>query len=315
MKKLLVMGGSYFIGKHVVELLKNTYAIFVLNRGTHPFNDSNITEIICDRNDPELMKSVLKPFKFDYVVDISGFTKAQSEILVNALRVDSIKKFVYISTSAVYNINAKSAPYNETDPLGGDSPFKNYAKRKIEAESYLSRVFNENILTIFRPPLVYGEDNYVLRERLIFYLLENNLPIYYPDSNNLIQFVYVKDLAHNVFSALKGTVPGGIFNVGDNQGIRFKEWVKACANVVGVEANIVPVNLTSVSLDSVDFFPFFDYDNVLEVHKIKTYDPTETTLDMGLSAAYNDYKLLEVSLKIPDKMKSSWNLLNKHFNQ
>lgn len=50
MKKVLVMGGSYFIGKKIVEVLKNNYEVTVLNRGTKE-EISGINHIKCDRND------------------------------------------------------------------------------------------------------------------------------------------------------------------------------------------------------------------------------------------------------------------------
>ena len=302
MKKALIMGGSYFIGKHVVDALKKDYQVTVLNRGSNPLNDPLINEITCDRNDGTLLKSLLKNTPFHYVVDISGYTKTQSELLLDALDLNSLETFVYISTSAAYNIQVLTPPFKETDALGGDSPFKDYAKNKIEAEQYLTQKLSEKALIIFRPPIVYGEDNYILRERLAFYLVEHNLPIYVPKSDNTLSFVYVKDLAQEVKLSLQGNIPSGIYNVGNTSPLTFTQWVNLCAKVMKKSPVIVYVDEKNPLLDVRYYFPFFTYDNILSVKKIKTYSPSETPFETGLKRAYDDYLTLEEPIKIPQKM-------------
>ena len=61
MRKVLVMGGSYFIGKKIIDqLLLENYSIFTLNRGTIKNTDSRIHNLICDRNNLTQMKETLK---------------------------------------------------------------------------------------------------------------------------------------------------------------------------------------------------------------------------------------------------------------
>lgn len=49
-KQVLVMGGSYFIGKRVVEaLLAQDYAVFTLNRGTRPTANARVANLVCVR--------------------------------------------------------------------------------------------------------------------------------------------------------------------------------------------------------------------------------------------------------------------------
>ncbi len=305
MKNVLIMGGSYFIGKHVVNTLKHDYKVYILNRGTHPFNDKQVHELICDRNDALKLKEVLSPYRFDYVVDISGITQAQSDNLINALDLSTIKKFIYISSSAVYHINKAKAPFKEGDPLGGDSPFKAYADHKREAEMHLKNRLSKNIFIALRPPFVYGENNYVLRERLMFKLIEEAQPIYVPSSNNQVHFVYVRDLALHVKEAIEDIIPPGIYNVGDSQALSFEAWVNACAKVVKKSANILFINPDDYALKATDFFPFFDYDNVLSVSKIKQYSKTETPFSKGLENAYKDYQLIRETVLLKKSMENA----------
>ena len=313
MKKVLVMGGSRFIGKHIVTMLKDHYEVIVLNRGNVSLNDPLVHELVCDRNHLAELKDLLAPYRFEYVIDISGYTASQSEGLVQSLDLSQLKTFVYISTSATYDMAAGLAARKETDPIGGDSPTGDYAKNKIEAEHYLNRVFREDQLVIFRPPVVYGEDNYILRERLMFHLIEHDLPVYVPKSNNVLSLVYVRDLARDVKLACDGVIPGGIYNVGNQTPLTLVEWVKLCAKVMNKTANIVLVDVKEHALEARYFFPYIDLDWVLSVDKIKAFAPQETPYEVGFKRAYDDYVALESPIQMPEKMKAMRSELNKRF--
>ncbi len=303
MKKLLIMGGSYFIGKHVVNQVKNRFDTYVLNRGNKPLSDDLVKELYADRNDLNQMKSVLINHRFDYVIDISATNQRQLEILFLSMDLSCVEKFIFISSSAVYNIKELQIPFKETDALGGESPFKSYAHHKIEAERFLSQNLDESQLIILRPPIVYGEDNYVLRERLIFHLIEQHQPIYVPKTNNIIQFVYVKDLAVQILEALTGIMPSGIYNVGDSQGVSFYHWIHLIEKVMEMRAEVIFVDHQKMKIDIRSFFPFFDYDNVLDVSKIKTYSQVETPMLIGLKNAFHDYQQLKDPIMLPDTLK------------
>jgi nucleoside-diphosphate-sugar epimerase len=314
MKKVLVMGGSYFIGKHVVYALKNDYEVYVLNRGNKPFSDPLVRELICDRNDEKALKEVLSAYKFNYVVDISGFNMFQSKSLIESLHLEDLERFVYISTSAAYNIEIGKSPFKETDPIGGESPAKEYATNKIEAEKHLSSVLGNDRLVIFRPPVVYGEDNYILRERLIYYLIENLLPIYIPKSNNPFSLVYVRDLAQNVKDAIQGMIPSGLYNLGHSQTLNFTEWVNLCAKVMNKTANIVYVDAKPLSLDVRLFFPYIDIDAILVVDKLKAFSPNETDHEVGLKRAYDDYLTLDSPIQMTEKMQNARELIQNNIS-
>lgn len=303
MKKLLIMGGSYFIGKKIVNACKEEFNTYVLNRGNRPLNDSKVTELKADRNKPEEMRDALKGLTFDYVVDVSGLNKNHEEILIDSIDTKFIKKFIFISSSAVYHIQNLKAPFKENEELGGESPFADYAKNKIEAEIYLSSVFDSNQLVMLRPPVVYGEENYVLRERLIFKMIQEDLNIYIPLSNNRIQFVYANDLALQIKEALLGVIPPGVYNVGNLNAPHFDEWVHLCEKVVGKKAKIIFFDHKKHLIEVRSFFPFFDYDNILSVEKIRQFSHIETPMIEGLRKAYADYLSIKEEVIMPEKTK------------
>ncbi len=311
MKKLLIMGGSYFIGKKVVDACKDSLDTYVLNRGNKPFNDPQVTELKADRNNSTEMKNALSKLYFDYIVDVSGLNQSHEEILIDALNLENLQKFIFISSSAVYNIQKLTAPFKENEALGGDSPFADYASNKIDAELYLSSVFSQKELYIFRPPVVYGEENYVLRERLIFKMIEEDMNIYIPKSNNQIQFIYANDLAIQIKEALEGVIPPGIYNVGNKKALHFNEWIHLCEKVVDKKAKIFYMDVDECGVKARLFFPFFDYDNILSVDKIRKFSTIETPMMDGLKKAYLDYQKVRENVLIPDKMLETFEIFSQ----
>ena len=113
-EKVLVLGGSYFVGKKIVEYLaEKEYEVTVLNRGTKPVSAKNISQLICDRNDAAAMKQVLAGKTFDYVIDVSWQDVSWVKHLCDALNYDPVKKLIFIRSSAVYDVEKLSVPLKE----------------------------------------------------------------------------------------------------------------------------------------------------------------------------------------------------------
>ena len=65
--KSLVLGGSVFVGRHLVDLLQRQgHDVAVLNRGkTHTDLSSEVERLVADRTDLEQMGSVLADRQWD----------------------------------------------------------------------------------------------------------------------------------------------------------------------------------------------------------------------------------------------------------
>ncbi|MBQ8799854.1 MAG: NAD-dependent epimerase/dehydratase family protein [Lachnospiraceae bacterium] len=288
--KVLILGGSYFVGRKLVEYLAaQGYAVTVLNRGTKPLSVEGVGQICCDRNDGEGMKTALAGKEFDYVIDVSWQDVSWVEKLCTALSFDEVKKLVFISSSAVYDVEHLQVPFAETDALAENKYWTFYGKGKVDAERYYSEFLREKKteLVMLRPPYIYGEYNYAQRESLIFRQLMEEKPVVIPKSNPKLQFIYTEDLASVVECLLKAdTGKEAVFNVGNKDAVTSKEWVEACAKVAGKVPEIMEIDYAELGRNVRDFYPFFDYDNVLEVSEINEIIHAETEFSEGLKKSF-----------------------------
>lgn len=293
MKKVLVMGGSYFIGKKISDLMAAAnYDVTILNRGSKENKNAKIRQLICDRNNAEQMKTVLHKAKYDIIVDVCGLNREQVRILCESIDISGLSHFFFISSSAVYSVEELTVPFCEHDRLGPNI-WGDYGTDKIEAEGYLSAFFEKTDvrLTILRPPYVYGENNYAQRESFLFDHLTAGKPILIPKTNPKLQFIYTADLANIIIRLLDVKAGPGtdIFNVGNTLPVTAAEWVAACGEAAGRQPILIEYDYKKDRVSIRDFFPFYDYDNVLDVTRVKSIYPYETPFLSGLKEAYQWY--------------------------
>ena len=143
---------------------------------------------------------------------------------------------------------------------------------------------------MLRPPYVYGEDNYAQRESFIFEHICNDKPVLIPKSNTKLQFIYTTDLAKIILELINKPLENiNIYNVGNKEAVTAREWVEACSKAVGKPVNVIEYDYKLEGRGARDFFPFADYDNVLDVSKINKIYCEETDFIEGLKVAYKWY--------------------------
>lgn len=318
--EVLIMGGSYFMGRAIAERLSKSFQVTLLNRGSKPA-PRGTKQLICDRNDAQQMKEILRGHYFDYIIDICGLNASQVEILTNSLENRSLPKaLVFISSSAVYDVENLCIPFKESDRLAHNKYWTQYGTDKIAAENAYITAFNQNFpnartKTIFlRPPYVYGENNYAQRESFIFDHLINNQPVLIPKSNPLLQFIYSRDLADIIMKLIQQSekMPqNSVYNVGNSNSVSCREWVESCAEAAGIAPKIIEYDYEADKRSVRDFFPFFDYDNVLDVSHVKAICPDETPFIEGLKNAFEWFKANRDSITFkPNVIQNEIEILN-----
>lgn len=149
--KILIMGGTVFLGRHVVDAaLAAGCDVTLFNRGTHQLQFARRVEQLRGDRDGDL--SALHGRHFDSVVDCSGYTAEQLQRTADVLR-DNIAHYVFVSTISVYAGFPPSRAYDESAPVTADTT--GYGGGKARAEEALATAFSE-CLTCVRPGLIVG---------------------------------------------------------------------------------------------------------------------------------------------------------------
>ena len=149
--KLLVLGGTVFLGRHVVDAaLTAGCKVTLLNRGTHVVRFARPVEQLRGDRDGDL--SALRGRHFDAVVDCCGYTPVQLQRTADVLR-DHVGHYVFVSTISVYARFLPLRAYDETAPM--TTAAEGYGGGKARAEEVIQTEFAGRV-TVLRPGLIVG---------------------------------------------------------------------------------------------------------------------------------------------------------------
>ena len=170
--KVLLTGGSGFIGIHLVKLLCNQNYTVLNFDITKPIDNTNIDlwRNISVTNSELLSQQVLE-FDPHYIIHLSATTtqnaKSLEEFEVNiqgtqnlvdaANNLTSLKKLIFTSTQYV---NTPGHPFS--DDLSKLKPYGYYGESKLVGEQIIQNSFSSSSWTIIRPTNIWGPHHPIL---------------------------------------------------------------------------------------------------------------------------------------------------------
>lgn len=214
--KILVIGGTRFFGVHMVrELLENGHDVTIATRGLTPdeFGDG-VKRIVLDHTDPRSMKKALNGLHFDVVIDKVAYCSNDVKYAMESI---NCNKYIYMSSTAIYDLNYEGVCEDEFDGLSGElkwcnRPDYSYSEVKKQAEYALWQKYGDRQWIAVRYPYVVGIDDYT--KRLLFYV-ENTIkgnPMYIDNMDSQMSFIHSdeagKFMAHLVDKDFVGPVNG-----------------------------------------------------------------------------------------------------------
>lgn len=286
--RILIMGGTRFIGVYLTQtLLKQGHQVVLFNRGNKPA-PSGVTQIQGDRTQPAQLEK-LSTETFDAIFDNNGRELSDTQPLVEIFK-DRIQHFIYVSSAGVY-LKSDQMPHVEGDPTDPKSRHKG----KAETEAYLAA---QNIpFTSIRPVYIYGPQNYNDLEAWFFDRIVRDRPIPIPGNGmHTTQFGHVQDLATAMAAVLGNSQAiGQIYNIAGDRYVTFDGIARACAIAAGKSPN--DLNLIHYDPKQYDFgkrkaFPMRVQHFYTDIHKAKTALNWQPHFDLisGLKDAYQtDY--------------------------
>ena len=302
--RILVLGGTRFIGRTIVDTLLPEHEVSVLNRGTQPLWDERITQLTADRGVPAQVAAALTA-DYDAIVDVSAIDPDHVSAVIDALAGRPAVPYVFIGSSAVYDRSAVAPPFSEDDPADGDLYWGSYSTDKAACERLLRAAFGD-LLTVLRPPYVYGPLNTEQREQFLWARMLAGQPIYVPgDGGTAIQFNHVRALADIVEAACTGAMPTGVYNVGEPRAYTFSEYLHILGQVAGVTPRVEFVRDETVP--SRAYFPFRDIEVTLQVDRIeRTGAQPAIALPAGLAETFRWFSEFRGFPDEPTEQELAW---------
>ena len=245
-KKLLVIGGTGFLGSHVCrEAIKKNYRVISVSTKKTKFNlIKKVKYIKCDISNSTKIKRKLN-FEVDYIINFGGYVDHsdknktyQSHFkgcknLIDFYQKKKIKKFIKIGSSLEYG--KTKSPHKEKIMTKKVILLKSiYAKSKLLSTNYCMNAFKKNFfpVIVLRPYLVYGPGQKI--DRLIPFIISKSLTNKtFPCSSGvqLRNFLFVEDFVKAIFKTLtKKNVNGEIINIGSNNNLKVKKVILMIKN-------------------------------------------------------------------------------------
>jgi len=214
--KLLILGGTRFVGRHLVmAALARGHEVTLFNRGRHRGTNSsdplsNVETIHGDR-DNDLVS--LKGRRWDAVVDTSGYlprtVRASAEVLSQ-----TVDRYLFISSQSVYadvsvvgveegaslsTLTSEQLEQASAIDSSGETSAATYGKMygglKALCEQAVAAVFPGRAL-IIRPGLIVGPDDYTDRFTYWVERVARGGEVLAPGRpDRYVQFIDVRDLA------------------------------------------------------------------------------------------------------------------------
>jgi nucleoside-diphosphate-sugar epimerase len=298
MARVLVIGGTLFIGRTLVEkLLERGDDVVIMHRGKATPFGSSVGEIHCDRNDTAAVRSALQGTRFDVVYDNvydwQRGTSADQVVAAALAAATGLRRYVFMSSVGAY---PEGGEYDESAPLAPADHPNLYSAQKAESERALFALHREKSVpvTTLRPAFVYGPYNPFDREAFFWDRILADRPIIIPEGGSrTMQWVYSHDVVRAAIAAADHDVAiGHAYNLGSYPPITQVEFVQTLAAITGKEAQLVYVPRQQIQRAGGELFaPPFYFGVYLDL------PPTTVRIDRARSELGIELTPLETGLR------------------
>ena len=255
--RLLVLGGTSFVGRHLVLAARAAgIEVTLFNRGrTNPGLFSDLEQIHGDRDGG---LDGLLPMRWDAVLDVNGYVPRIVEQSAQALA--EVAHYTFISSISVYDdlpeggdeTTAVAKLAEPTEEVTGDT----YGALKALCEQAVTSAFGDRAL-IVRPGLVVGPHDPTERAvRWVRRTADGGRFIAPGEPDRPVQFIDARDLADWVIRMVVGAGTGTFNATGPHPPVTMGEVVDTCCTVTGADPE--PVWVSDDFLLEHDVTPWLD---------------------------------------------------------
>ena len=250
-KRLLVVGGTGFIGSHVVrKAIKEGYDVTAISKNECDLSKKvkGVEYLKIDIANKKELLNELKNKHYEFVINLGGYvdhsdmSKGGIEIinthyhgvinLINCLNKSKLKMFIQIGSSDEYGSN--EAPQKETQR---EIPISPYSLAKTLVTHYLQMMYRleKFPVVILRPFLVYGigqDENRFIPQLIKGCINKISTPVSLGEQ--LRDFCYIDDIVEVILLTLNSKKAcGEVFNIGSGIPVSIKFVVNKILTLIG----------------------------------------------------------------------------------
>ena len=240
MKKVLVIGGSGFMGSHTADLLSdNGYVVTILDKVTSPWLRDDQTMVVGDAMDSNVLTSAMN--KVDYVFYFAGIADiAEAKVnpyktielnimgLTKALEAgvkNNIAKFIYASTMYVYSAQGS------------------FYRASKQAAEVIIEAYQENYeldFVLLRYGSLYGprSQNWNGIKGLARQVVNHGTVEYPGNGSEIREYIHVQDAAKLSVRALHDDYKNKAITITGNQSMRVADMFSMLFEIAGKELNV-----------------------------------------------------------------------------
>jgi 2'-hydroxyisoflavone reductase len=256
-KKILILGGTGFLGPHVVErAMARGHSVTLFNRGqTAKELFPDVEKLIGDREKGDLSK-LEGERRWDAVIDVWANDPA---VVVPAAKLlaERTDYYFFVSSISVY-ADYKKIGMDETAPTRFERP--GYGGNKARSEKALTDLLGERV-GIARPSAIVGPGDTSLSYHFWLSRLLPEHEIVGPGTGEdaFAQYVDVRDVANWMIDCVEQK-RGGIFNT-HSPATPFRAFLEQSSRGIGGKAKVVWVSADFLHQENVRSFDHMPYWN------------------------------------------------------
>ncbi|MDZ5473796.1 NAD-dependent epimerase/dehydratase family protein [Bacillus sp. 31A1R] len=255
MNNILVLGGTQFFGKRLVErLIEEGKNVTIATRGktADSFGDK-VNRLILDREDKDSIISALKGQTWDIVYDQTCYSPQEVKDVADVLK-GKVKRYIFTSSQAVYdygtlhkeeNFNPNEFKY-EFKGRREYPGYEGYQEAKRAAEAYLFQETDFEVVAV-RFSIVVGRDDYTNRLKFHVDKVLNDEPIGIKNVDSRYGYILSHEAASFLYEIGQSSFTGPI-NPGCAGDISMRELLDMIENQTGKSAIVTDeLNQTNAS--------------------------------------------------------------------